>query len=544
VCVPQDLMFGKLSPLFSLEKNNMFWRIVCPVIVASQVFPEALDDDVTLLQSRIGTNHAEVKVQPIQNQAGTDASLASVAKYVSEMEIRRGDGDGSWNTEEKTALETMKTALTDQFKQFLDDDHADDGTTWTARKSVHQVCITHASNDFGTDGAVTAVSTAVTLTKNKHKGCRKSEKSWNDYKDLALSTCAGASDFATDRVHEIYSHHETLAAAMNLAKTQAQDYANLAEVGSKRECNSDQLDYENKWCEWRDDRGWACAGLEGCIAQVDLAGLKSSLLVRSSNRRMLWLTIEKLLCRIDHLLTTFGEADTSDTVSDFNTTDTCDAIEADPTKFVLSLDIPSYTPCSDIGFGTEPGAPTCSAWLAQEYTWPTTTHVVPTICQTSCPAVTFTTPTPHAGCASDSEKCSLYTAHPDVCGEYDGDLGVTSTDCCACATTNFIAVGGCPTYGLTSAFEGSATAVADVQCCALVGAGECFRATTLLPDTTDLHDVQACGALTAKTFAEAEQICSTAGKRLCTTDEVADSICCNKGCGFNDDLLWATNSAN
>merc|ERR1719162_1003854 len=218
---------------------------------------------------------------------------------------------------------------------------------------------------------------------------------------------------------------------MNLAKTQAQDYANLAEVGSKRECNTDQLDYEDKWCEWRDGRGWACAGLEGCIAQVDLAGLREGLLVRSSNRRMLWLTIEKLLCRIDHLLTTFGEAETSDTVSDFSTNDTCDATEADNSKFVLSLDVPPYTPCSDIGTGTEPGA-TCSAWLAQEYSWPSTTHVVPTTCQASCPAVTFTTPAPHAGCASDPAACALYTAHPGDCGTFDTELGIASTECCAC----------------------------------------------------------------------------------------------------------------
>merc|ERR1711957_211501 len=133
------------------------------------------------------------------------------------------------------------------------------------------------------------------------------------------------------------------------------------------------------------------------------------------------------------------------------------------------------------------------------------------------------------------------TAHPDVCGEYDGDLGVTSTDCCACATTNFIAADGCPTGTsdhLASAHEGSVTAVANVQCCALDGAVECFRGSVL--EDGDLSAAQVCLALTAKTFAEAEQICRTAEKRLCTVGEMADSTCCEKGCGFDHTLDWAT----
>merc|ERR1740117_483326 len=145
-------------------------------------------------------------------------------------------------------------------------------------------------------------------------------------------------------------------------------------------------------------------------------------------------------------------------------------------------------------------------------------------------------------CPEESSLLQLQTSKI-MCG----DTACTGT------SVNFIATDGCP--GANSAplpdFEGSATAVANVQCCALDagGAVEGFRASVFSSTTPSIwlacgekqcgpHDAQACGALTAKTFAEAEQICRTEGKRVCTTDEVG--ACCSQGCGFDGDLVWAT----
>merc|ERR1712137_1131355 len=132
-------------------------------------------------------------------------------------------------------------------------------------------------------GDVTTAQTAATEAAAKHKGCRKSQKSWSDYKNLALAAgnCPGAGDMTT--MHAIFQAHKTVFSAMTLAETQAQEYSNLVPVGVVRECDQDQNDYEDKYCLWRAARYYACTGLESCITQVDLVGLKASLGVRGNN---------------------------------------------------------------------------------------------------------------------------------------------------------------------------------------------------------------------------------------------------------------------
>jgi len=95
---------------------------------------------------------------------------------------------------------------------------------------------------------------------------------------------------------------------------------------------------------------------------------------------------------------------------------------------------------------------------------------------------------------------------------------------------NFIAVDGCPRTGQaqTPAFAQSTTATANVRCCSLDGA-HCAT-----------QDLASCSELTAKTFAEAKLICSTADKRLCTRQELEPNSCCTTGCNFDLALIWAT----
>lgn len=47
------------------------------------------------------------------------------------------------------------------------------------------------------------------------------------------------------------------------------------------------------------------------------------------------------------------------------------------------------------------------------------------------------------------------------------------------------------------------------------------------------------GCHSDKTFAEAEQICASEGKRLCRESEVLGNRCCGSGCGFDGQFIWA-----
>jgi len=395
-------------------------------------------DTVNLLQTTkhfAGVPKHVGEVQKHKHEFGdvplASSSLASMSDAVSMLERHRTNG-GGWGDTEKATLNTFKNTLINSFKPLLDQEHNDDQNEFNVRKAMHNACITHTDAMFGLSGDVTAAQAAATEAKAKHAGCRKSEKSWNNYRTLSLATasCPGAPDLST--VHEIFQAHENVFAAMTLAKTQATEYSSLAPVGQKRACDLDQTDYEDKYCLWRGSRYYACSGLEGCITQVGLANLKSSLAIRANNRRAFLQTVDKLLCRVDYLLGTF-DLDSGKNVSDVNTTDTCDNVPLNVASYVLDMPIPSHTGCSG---GNDvsplPGGTTCTAWISQEYDWPITTHVIPGNCQSTCPTITPNPFTPPAECAGEPAQCAFYNAHQNLCGLYDSDTFVANTTCCAC----------------------------------------------------------------------------------------------------------------
>merc|ERR1719499_2695630 len=109
---------------------------------------------------------------------------------------------------------------------------------------------------------------------------------------------------------------------MEVAKSHAAEYNNSQPAGVMQTCQKEQQIYENRFCMWRIPHYYICNGLEDCIAQVDLSALKESLQTRLTNRRALWRTLKKLMCRIEHLIKTFEVS----SVSDFNVTDNCDNV--------------------------------------------------------------------------------------------------------------------------------------------------------------------------------------------------------------------------
>ena len=50
------------------------------------------------------------------------------------------------------------------------------------------------------------------------------------------------------------------------------------------------------------------------------------------------------------------------------------------------------------------------------------------------------------------------------------------------------------------------------------------------------------GCKKVRTFVDAEQHCKSKGMRLCSFEEMDSGACCNKGCGFNNDIGWTSTS--
>lgn len=70
---------------------------------------------------------------------------------------------------------------------------------------------------------------------------------------------------------------------------------------------------------------------------------------------------------------------------------------------------------------------------------------------------------------------------------------------------------------------------ASVRCCSMAG------------DACETSSLEGgCPALLERTFAEAQEVCSTRGMRLCSRSEMDSNICCNSGCWFNHHSVWVT----
>lgn len=91
-----------------------------------------------------------------------------------------------------------------------------------------------------------------------------------------------------------------------------------------------------------------------------------------------------------------------------------------------------------------------------------------------------------------------------------------------------VAVLGCPgSYARTGQPPREVrTGTANVYCCSI--------------DGNQCHHPDDCQAHTDKTFAEAQDICSSEGFRLCTEDEIEARTCCGRGCDFAFHQVWTS----
>jgi len=349
-------------------------------------------------------------------------NLSVIDKSIATMEI-------GWNNSDtqKALLQQLKMMVQNQLMPYLLDENSNDQQEYNQKKKSHTDCQTHA-NEFKANNPVGPVDDA----KQKHKKCRKFEKHWSAYTSLSLASDACPSGADLQPFGNFYHNHELLCEAMEAAKYHKKQYNDSPPAGIVQECDLEQRNYENKYCMWRVPEFYICNGLEECLAQIGLSAFKESLRTRLTNRRALWRTLKKFICRIEHLNTTFGEL----SVSNFNVTDACENVTVNTSILDLALEVPSHTPCVNQTPVVMPGGATCAQWRAQEYEWDATTHIMPTMCEEQCnPPMPVPYQPPTAECSSESTQCILYNHHQDACGHYDTPTFVASAACCACTTT-------------------------------------------------------------------------------------------------------------
>jgi len=371
-----------------------------------------------------------------------ETTVQSMATTIGALEHKiHQDPSGSWD-EQATTLSSFQTMIVNQLQVFLDNEHEQDQAEFISRRQQHSGCSGDQRWEPGGDVATAAAELAI--WRAKHQSCRSSERAWLTYKTTAISppSCASESDISDS--HVVLAAHVTLAALVGAAQTQAQAY-DLTDPAGTRECPLDQTQFEDHFCAWRAAHFYACAASQDCIAQTGLSALRNELLIRSDNRRSLWRTLEILLCRVGHLLSSM-DGDVATEVSDFNTTDNCSDILEDSTKFILDLTIPTLPVCDDhIAVGSTTSilmapsmvdAAMCTQFREANYGaahgWNQAQHVIPSECQTTCPAISYSSWVVPAACSNEPEDCRFYNHHRDACGSYDTASFVASDACCAC----------------------------------------------------------------------------------------------------------------
>jgi len=389
-----------------------------------------------------------------------ETTFRSMSATIDDMERKmRQDPTGSWD-EQATTLTNFRTMIADQLQVFLDNEHTQDQTEFNNRKQQHTSC--GGSQRWEPGGDVATAAAEMARWRTKHQACRSSERAWLTYKTTAISSSSCASDSDVSTVHEVFAAHVTLAGLVDAAQTRAVAY-DLTDPTGTRDCALDQTQFEDHFCTWRSAHYYACAATQDCTAQTGLSGMRDEMLIRSDNRRNLWRTLEILLCRVGHLLGSMDNDDSTE-VSDFNTTDNCSNIALDQSKFILDLTIPSVPACSDhIAVGSTTSilvAPSmvdsamCQQFRDANYGfsqgWEQAQHVIPSQCEATCPAISYSSWAVPAQCSNEPDDCLFYNHHRDACGSYDTAAFVAGDTCCACGggalaipdTIEYFVVGG------------------------------------------------------------------------------------------------------
>jgi len=403
----------------------------------SQSLQEGLLDDPGLLQVR-----TQLGLKPPTTDAISLHSLDSMDALITQMSA----GDPSQN--DVDLLSSLIDTLKDEFEPELNISSSADKQAYADKITAHGRCGTHRDWRLGTDendlGDVTQLKNAFTEKRTKHRGCRKASRSYELFDNDADAVAAASWDtLAGVSGHTQEPALGTLCSSKATFTKDLSDYTGLSPMGVSANCDSDQTSFEEEYCSWLSAKISACLACDACVQHVDAAGFKDTIMTRDANRRATYQTIQKLKCRLQHLVDVFSLTDDTG-FADHANEDTCgDTVLPNISHYEFgNLVTPApISSCVDDADIDDPKMPstaiesTCSEWRTQEYSgsaspvW-TSAYAAVTTCHATCVVPTSVGPvSPTPGCTDAGTDCAFYNIHPDVCGSYADDA---NTRCCAC----------------------------------------------------------------------------------------------------------------
>lgn len=372
-------------------------------------------------------------------QEGKDEALTSLQSLVEQWEFKAQKGNLTQTPQQRQQLQDTIDLLANTFQQKLLNESKEDQRTYELKKDQHNACINHKNRRFdNASGDIIAAKNLTEEKKQKHKACRKMQQSLAHLQDDAkIIGDKPWADMVVDHDHSLPSELQSMCPNKDTFKQDLQDYRNAPPANHvSSSCTDDQGRVESQFCAWLGAKTWACQAFDECIDAVDLQGEKDYRKSRESNREALWLTIQKLKCRLNHILAAFPNA--SHDASHFNQTDNCSNTPAsEPWELTLNMTVPNHESCTTVG-EKEPSTTNttkCQEWQNDHYpdlmTDTQNEYASVDDCQQDCLA-----PPPdligipdHCIDADVSDDCAFYQRHRDACGKYHTDA---SENCCAC----------------------------------------------------------------------------------------------------------------
>merc|ERR1719469_336946 len=301
---------------------------------------------------------------------------------------------------------------------------------YNTKLSQHVKCTTDKNKRIGTAGKVTQDLILVSEKREKHKGCRKAQQSWEIFK--ADAETVGNSMFG-DAIgvpdSNPVSAIDTLCAKRDNWVDHKRDYKDLAKVNNVASCASEQKAFEDTMCTVLTAKASTCIAYDECIVAVSLQNEKTVTEAECDDRLAVEVVLAKTKCHLLHLSKVFNNEDS---------TSDCDSVTVEDSSLVCTLQpVPAVSPCSSEADITSPTLPSpdgsdCAVWITAEYSFDASYKQV-TSCRIEDPCVLPTLIGTHDysdGCTNSANLCDFYDRHSDACPDYPADDAVNK--CCAC----------------------------------------------------------------------------------------------------------------
>jgi len=402
------------------------------IVFASLFLP--LDGAMTERSSLLQQHHGEL----IRAASAGHVSISDVKKVQVQMLEELKQNGHKMSPADIEQFDLLFKSYGQHFSQQLQDDHDVDDKLWTKELAKDAKCYSFTEQRFSSGGDVHYREQDLLIWHNKSKACSKASKSWQIYSEAA-STCMVSSS-GLGHLHEVDGHAD-LFMTMGTMKTDISLYHAMAPntSGLPTSCDADLVQLEDKSCSLATSKLAACQAEGQCIGTVDLLSTKQEIEERSEQRREAKYEMNKMTCKLNKMF----EALKKNMTGDMNVTEMgsiCDDEKLGPADLKLTLVASSSTWCSDTTWGKQPSsqASSCQDWLdATYYLWPSASHVVPTVCQTSCEQPPSPDPPPPqpAGCVdTNASGCEIFKHHFDACAtsHYKTDTFDPEDACCAC----------------------------------------------------------------------------------------------------------------